>query len=227
MTKDGRRFLVGSVFVGLGINIGFWLIQSCDAPLWLKLIEAGGGSCAEFWLNRYQTLIGGGAALAGAWITIRAMYRQSETLRSDEADRRLSRYAAALLSVMEKHENAKPIPDGEPTAEGEAYLRDLNATTDGDARQAMTDGIMGPDKSMVALFINSCRFSAIAKVFGRPDNRHTNMTWPLYMALTNGITVRQAMLLKGAKISDLYDLSTIDHKEVQRAFVANEMPEIF
>jgi hypothetical protein len=35
------------------------------------------------------------------------------------------------------------------------------------------------------------------------------------------------MLLKGAKISDLYDLSTIDHKEVQRAFVANEMPEIF
>jgi len=153
MTEGGQRFLIGAVLVALGMNLLSWVTRSCDAPLWIKLIETNGGSCVEFWFNRYQTLIGGLAALCGAWINIKAMHRQSETLRSDEAERRLSRYAAALLTVMEKHENAKAIPDGNPPAEGEAYLRDLNAATDGDPRQAMMDGIMGLDKAMVALLL--------------------------------------------------------------------------
>jgi hypothetical protein len=164
-------------------------------------------------------LIGGMAALGGAWITIKALHRQSETLRSDEAERRLSRYAAALLTVMQKHENAKAIRGGDPLAEGEAYLRDLDAATDGDPRQAMMDGIMGLDKAMVALFVSCCRFSTNAKVFGRPDPQHSNMVWPLYAALADGITQRQAMLLKGAKVSDLYSFSTINHQEMQRLFV--------
>jgi hypothetical protein len=154
------------------------------------------------------------------------MQRHTETLRSDEAERRLSLYASALLSIMEKHENAKPPPSGASMAEAEAALRDLQTTTDGDARQAMMDGIMGLDQSMVARFIQTCRFSAVGKVYDRPDTRHTNMVWPLYLALTNGITRRKAMLLDGAKVSDLYLLSTIDHDEFARAFAENRIPKI-
>jgi hypothetical protein len=227
MTQAGKNFMIGAIIVALAINVGFPLIWSCASPSWSKLIDAGGGSCVEFWLNRYQTLIAGLAALGGAWITIRTMQRQTETLRSDEADRRLSSYASALLSIMEQHENAKAPAEGESMAEAEANLRRLNDTTDGIGRQAMLDSIMGPDKAMVAMFINACRFSALGRVYGNSETlQYTKLTWPLYTALTNGIMKRRSMLSEGAKVSDLYTLSTIDHKEVGRAFIEDRRPDI-
>jgi hypothetical protein len=65
---------------------------------------------AEFWLNRYQTLIAGLIALAGAWWTVRAMQRQTESVRSDAAERALTRYAVALQTVMQKYQAVRP-PD--------------------------------------------------------------------------------------------------------------------
>ena len=54
---------------------------------------------AEFWLNRYQTLIGGGAALYAAWYAGRWVRRQIQHAREVEADR-LARESYAARAVL-------------------------------------------------------------------------------------------------------------------------------
>ena len=78
MTAGGRNFLIGALAFAATLNVTFWLIWSCDVPTWAKLIEQSGGSCPEFWFNRYQTLVAGTAALIGAWITVRASRQHTE-----------------------------------------------------------------------------------------------------------------------------------------------------
>src|SRR4051794_32610977 len=106
MTTLGKQFLLGVVLLGIAINLFVWAGYSCSSPSWAKIIDLGSGSCAEFWFNRYQTLIAGFAALGGAWITVAAMRQQAETARADEADRRLTRYAASLGTTYGKYGDA-------------------------------------------------------------------------------------------------------------------------
>ena len=49
-------------------------------------------------------------------------------------------------------------------------LEDLRAATDDPTmRTAMMDNLFGLDQPMVASFVNSCRFSAVSRVYGRDD----------------------------------------------------------
>lgn len=178
------------------------------------------------WIYHYQTLIAGVTALAAALITVRVMRQQIDIGRADEADRALTHYASAIMDVMQKHEAATPPDQNETIDDAKLRLEDLRAATDDPTmRTAMMDNLFGLDQPMVASFVNSCRFSAVGRVYGRDDYVcHTNMIWPLYFALSNGINHRRALLRAGAGVSTLYTLSTINHAECRSAFVENRTP---
>jgi hypothetical protein len=223
MTNAGRNFLWAAAGLGIIIDMIVSLILDCNAPLILNAINSGSAAnCAEFWLYRYQTLIAGTAALLGAFITVRAMMRQTEMVRADDADRRLTRYANALINLMQRETEAVST---DKIHEDEAFINNVQLASDNPAiREAMTDGVMGDDTKMVAFFVDTCRRSALAKVCEHPDPQHQNMVWPLYMALTNGINKRQAMLRSGRRVSELHSLSTINQKEVAAAFLEGRVP---
>ena len=69
--------LRGLVVIAIGvlvITMGDALWQSCQSGSWKQLVgQASSSSCVEFWLNRYQTLLAGLAALLAAWITVNAI----------------------------------------------------------------------------------------------------------------------------------------------------------
>src|SRR3954469_24123855 len=49
----------------------------CESPLVKKAISEGEfGWCAEFWLNRYQSLLGTLVAIVAAWLAWRAVNKQ-------------------------------------------------------------------------------------------------------------------------------------------------------
>lgn len=180
------------------------------------------------WIYHYQTLIAGLAALAAALITVRVMRQQIDLARADEADRALTRYASAIMDVMQRQRAATPPDENESLAVAKQRLEALDAATDHPTmRAAMMDNVLGMDLPMVAFFVNCCRFSAVGRVYDREDQRrHTNMIWPLYIALTNGINHRRALLRAGARVDALYALSTISHSECHRAFVEDRTPSL-
>lgn len=148
--------------------------------------------------------------------------RQTQMTRADDADRRLTRYANALINLITRVNDAVST---ESLEEDAALINNVNLASDDSAmREAMTDGAMGEDTKMIVLFANACRHSALAKVYEHPDPQHENMVVPLYMALTNGIIKRQAMLRTGRNVSDLYSLSTINQKEVADAYLEGRVP---
>lgn len=71
MEKPSRALIVAIALVlllGLALHLSFWLDAVCISPSRRPGIKAGGYSCFEFWLNRYQSLVGNiiTAAVAGA-----------------------------------------------------------------------------------------------------------------------------------------------------------------
>jgi hypothetical protein len=223
MTNAGRMFLWAAAGFGLLIDLIISMTFTCTGNMVSAAINAGSAAnCAEFWINRYQTLVAGTAALLGALITVRAMMRQTEMGRSDDADRRLARYAGAILNLMQRQTEAVSTDDLEHDA---ALFKSVDvASDDTSIREAMIDGAMGEDSKMLAFFVNACRHSALAKIYEHPDPPYENVVLPLYMALTNGIVKRQSMLRSGHKVSDLHSLSTIDQGEVQAAFLEGRVP---
>ena len=59
---------LGFIAIGaLVITVGDALWQSCQSGSWKLVVgQASSSSCVEFWLNRYQTLLTGLAALLAA-----------------------------------------------------------------------------------------------------------------------------------------------------------------
>ena len=127
---------------------------------------------------------------------------------------------------MQKYEEATPASGDETLEDAQKRLSALrDATDEPTMKAAMMDTVLGLDQPVIAMFVNNCRFSAVARVDDRADQmRHTNMVWLLYIALTNGITRRKALLRDGARVSELYILSTIDQDECRRAFVEGRPP---
>jgi hypothetical protein len=218
---------LGFIAIGaLVITVGDALWQSCQSGSWKPLVgQASSSSCVEFWLNRYQTLLAGLAALWAAWITVNAIRHQTETARIDEAERALNHYAVALLEVMQKYE-AVPVALSHETRQdaGRRFQALIDATDAPTIRTAMIDSVIGGDQPMIAQFLNCCRFAAASRVNARVERRYSNMVWPLYAALCAGFNRRKALLRNGTGVTALYDLSTINPNEVQRAFVEEREP---
>lgn len=222
----GLRALAFILLGVLVIAAGDWLWRSCETGSWKLLAgQLSGSSCIEFWLNRYQTLLAALAALLAAWITVKALRQQNETARIDETERALNQYAAAILEVMQKYEAVPVALSNETRQVAERRFQALNEATDAPTiRTALIDSILGGDQPMVAQFLNCCRFAAASRVNARVERRYSNMVWPLYAALCEGINRRKAMLRNGTGVAGLYGLSTINPKEVQRAFVEEREP---
>jgi hypothetical protein len=75
MNREGWIFIG---FVGasaLAINAMPWLWTACRNPAWATVLN-GAQSCPEFWLNRYQGLIGALVALGAAFVAVRPVWRQ-------------------------------------------------------------------------------------------------------------------------------------------------------
>ena len=217
------------VFIATGVLVitaGDALWQSCQTGSWKQLVGQGSSSsCIEFWLNRYQTLLAGLAALFAAWITVNAIRMQTQTARVDEAERALNQYAIAILEVMQKYEAVPVALTHETRQDAEKLFQALNDATDAPTmRTAMIDSIIGGDQPMIAQFLNCCRFAAAGRVNAKVERRYSNMVWPLYAALCDGINRRKALLRNGTEVSALYTLSTINPKEVERAFVEERQP---
>lgn len=64
-------YAVAMAFVAL-VHVLPWMSAACDQAAWKDIMKTAGPSCAEFWVNRYQTawagLIGAFAAMTAAWI---------------------------------------------------------------------------------------------------------------------------------------------------------------
>jgi hypothetical protein len=138
------RALIVIAIGALIITIGDALWQSCQSGSWKLLDQASSTSCVESWLNRYQTLLAGLAALLAAWITVNAIRHQTETTRVDEAERALNQYAAALLEVMQKYEAVPVALSHETRQDAERLFQALNDATDAPTiRTAMIDSVVG------------------------------------------------------------------------------------
>ena len=216
------------VLIAIGVLIivgGDALWQSCQSGSWKLLSQTSSNSCIEFWLNRYQTLLAGLAALLAAWITVNAIRHQTASARVDEAERALNQYAIAILEVMQKYEAVPVALSHETRQDAERLFQALSDATDAPTiRTAMIDSIIGGDQPMIAQFLNCCRFAAAIRVNARVERRYSNLVWPLYAALCDGINRRKALLRNGTGVTALYCLSTINPKEVQRAFVEEREP---
>ena len=151
--------------------------------------------------------------------------KSNETARVDEAERALNEYAVAILEVMQKYEAVPVALSHETRQDAERRFQALNEATDTPTiRTAMIDSVIGGDQPMIAQFLNCCRFAAASRVNARVERRYSNLVWPLYAALCDGINRRKALLRNGAGVTALYVLSTINPKEVQRAFVEEREP---
>ena len=134
------------VFIAIGalvITVGDALWQSCQSGSWKQLVgQASSSSCLEFWLNRYQALLTGLAALLAAWITVNAIRHQTETARVEEAERALNEYAVAILEVMQKYEAVPVALSHETRQDAERQFQALNDATDAPTiRTAMIDSV--------------------------------------------------------------------------------------
>lgn len=221
MTAQMRTFWIFVLIAILAINALPIALASCDDATIIQAIKASNSySCSEYWLNRYQTLLAGLTAIGGAWMTVAAMNRQTETTRRDAASRRLSEYSAAIFKVMGKF-TAVPLREAAGPADParDQLVRALReATENPTVLEALTDPKLGPDVNMLSLFISAtvgaAEYPRAGDIVGRP----ANLVWPLYMALTNGITERQKMLSSGTTVKSLESISTINHRKFLRAY---------
>jgi hypothetical protein len=90
-----RRFpppstIFGAAIVALLVGAWVWAELACDNPAWQKVLN-GSPSCTEFWLNRYQGLIGALATLFAGFLAYRAALSE---MRRAERQARVAREAA-------------------------------------------------------------------------------------------------------------------------------------
>ena len=226
MGKHGWQFVIGAAVVGVAINIFAWLQQTCTQPLVLTAVEGrAAAGCAEFWLNRYQTLIAAILAIAGAWLTIQAMRRQTDAQRGDAADQRLSRYATTFNKMMIALDQVEEANMHKSASE---MLRPFDEASDHPIlSEALTDGIFGTDTEMIGWFLNNASTFAYSTAHGTNDDGAAHVVFPLFIAISESITMRQELLRRGRSVEDLYVLGLIDTKEVYAAYEERRPPRLF
>jgi hypothetical protein len=70
-------FLFGTAIVAIAICLCIWAALACRNPAWRTVLN-GAPSCAEFWLNRYQGLIGALATLFAGFLAYRAVLNEAK-----------------------------------------------------------------------------------------------------------------------------------------------------
>lgn len=72
MTRRRWWFLFGAIAVAIAVGAIVWAAaRSCHSPAWQATLNSA-PSCTEFWLNRYQGLIGALATLLAGFLAYRA-----------------------------------------------------------------------------------------------------------------------------------------------------------
>jgi hypothetical protein len=221
MPSSSSLVLFGAT-IGLGLFIDalFFMNLSCTQPLYAELIRAtAGGSCPDFWFNRYQTLIAALIALLGAVVTVNALWRQTEAMRADQAEMRLARYSGAFLDVMIRYHDLEPMRDNETEAEAKPRFRVFDDTTDAQAiREAMIDAALGLDRFIVGTFVSRTRLAALARFYGQPDTDANAISVdPIYRALCRSVLQRRELLREGVRVYDISKIALIDANEVTAA----------
>jgi hypothetical protein len=89
MRRQGWWFLVGALALGVLIDTGILAALACNAPAWRTLLNDA-PSCAEFWLNRYQGLIGALATLTAGFLAYRAAVSEARRAERQARDVRSS-----------------------------------------------------------------------------------------------------------------------------------------
>jgi hypothetical protein len=215
--------------VGLGLCIDALIFMnlSCVQPGYADLIRnTAGGSCPEFWFNRYQTLIAALIALLGAAITVNMMWRQTEAMRADEAVTHLARYLSAFLDLMIRYHDLEPMQDNEKVEDAQPRIRDFDNSTDVQTiREAMTDAALGPDRFVVGTFVARMRGAAFVQFYGQPDTAVNAISVdPLYRALCDSVGQRRGLLREGVTVYDISKIALIDANEINEAHREKRKP---
>jgi hypothetical protein len=223
MPSSTILIVLGSLSLGLFIDALFFMNLSCTQPLYADLIRTtAGGSCPEFWFNRYQTFIAAVVALIGAALTVNTMWRQTEAVRADEAEMRLARYSGALLDVMLRYNDVEPTADNADNL----TFRDFDKATDIQTiREAMIDAALGPDRVIVATLMHRARVAALATYHEQLDVESNAISVvPIYKALCASIFQRREMLREGTSVYDISKIAFVDAHEINAAHEERREP---
>jgi hypothetical protein len=203
MPSSSTLVMLGAIGLGLFIDALFFMNLSCTQPLYAELIRTtAGGSCPKFWINRYQTFVAALIALLGATITVNAMWRQTESMRADQAEMRLARYSAAFLDMMIRYHDLEPMRDNEIGDEAKPRYRVFDNATDAQTiREAMIDAALGPDRYIVGTFVARARLAALARFYGQPDTEATRFPLILFIEPYVGASFNEGNSLERALAS--------------------------
>jgi hypothetical protein len=97
MTRQGWLFLSGSVAAAIVIDLIIWAGLTCHDPAWRTTLSSA-PSCSEFWLNRYQGLIGALATLLAGFLAYRAAMSAAKEAERQARDAK----RAALNEQMQR-----------------------------------------------------------------------------------------------------------------------------
>ncbi|HZR75669.1 hypothetical protein [Bradyrhizobium sp.] len=206
-----------SLLIGISINVTLFVVETCSAASYAKLISDAGGSCTEYWLNRYQTFIAAIIAFTGAALTILMMRRQTERTSADAAVNSLNRYAAILRTTVSYYEECY---------NQEMFQKLLAAANGTEARLISADNLLGPDQEAVSAFLDRSITAANAKRRGEVGGRAQKHVGPIYTACIESIWYRKHHLEHGGKVADLYRLGFIDIDELVKAWEENREPKL-
>jgi hypothetical protein len=92
MTRAGTWFLLGAIGIAFVIYVLIWATLACSSTAWQTLMD-GSPSCGEFWLNRYQGLLGAIATLLAGFLAYRAAVAEAR-----QADTRSRNTQKAMLN---------------------------------------------------------------------------------------------------------------------------------
>jgi hypothetical protein len=85
MTRPGQLFLLGSIGIAVLAVVVLWATTACHLPAWQATLN-GAPSCAEFWLNRYQGLLGAIATLFAGFLAYRAAIKEARRAERQARD---------------------------------------------------------------------------------------------------------------------------------------------
>jgi hypothetical protein len=194
----GPSYLFMTLLCALIVGLSIWallsVIESCSSPSYAKLISDAGGSCTEYWFNRYQTFIAALIAFGGAATTIFTMWRQTERAAADGAVNALNRYAALLRTIITYYQDAY---------RDDMFQKLLASANGPEARLISADNLLGPDQEAVSAFLDRAVTAAETTRRRETNKPVQKQVGPIYTACIESIWYRKHHLQQGGAVRDL------------------------